>query len=80
MEKKPKTILSSSIMNQISDLVEQELKEKNIFYKRNGTIFNVREKNMGDLFKAQENANLKLLLNGVLTLEMLMHDFTANFG
>lgn len=75
-----KTILPKNIMDQITNLIEKELKDKNIFYTKNGTVFQVKGKDMDSLFKAQENANLKLMSEGVITIDMLMDDLISNFG
>jgi hypothetical protein len=73
-----KTILSNDIMNQMSNLVEQELVSKNVFYRREGTNFQVRESDISILLEAQFNANKKLISEGVITTEMLLNDYKAN--
>lgn len=74
-----KSILPNEVMEKIMEYIEQELRQKNIYYERNGSVFRVPNKNMEDLHQAQLNANVRLISEGVLTLEMLKEDFEANF-
>jgi hypothetical protein len=76
--KDAKTILSDDIMSQMLNLVEEELTNKNVFFKKDGTNFLVRESDVSVLLNAQLNANKKLISDGIITPEMLLNDYKAN--
>jgi hypothetical protein len=74
MNAKMKTTFPDDVMNRISDLVEKELIQKDIFYIREGTVFRVPHPYMGVLLDAQANANLKLIDEGIVTKEMISRE------
>jgi len=77
--KELKTNMSEDIMNRVSELIESDLKSKNIFYLREGTVFRVKQKDIENLLNAQIKANKKLIAGGVITLDMIEKDIDANF-
>jgi frataxin-like iron-binding protein CyaY len=70
--KNKKVMSFDKMMKKVSDLVENDLKEKKIYYERNGTIFNVEPHNMSELLKSQYKANSLLFKNGEFTKDMLI--------
>lgn len=58
----------------MADIVEVKLKQKGIFYLRDGTKFNVAEEDVNNLLAAQFEANKVLIKSGVITQEMLKKD------
>ena len=77
--KELKTTMSDDIMNQVANLTETELKRKGIFYLKDGTKFNVKQSDVKNLLDAQMNANMMLIEKGVVTFDMIVKDFEANF-
>ena len=75
-----KTTFPNHIMEKIYDLMEVELKEKGIFHIRNKDKFFVYDFDVSALFLAQENANKKLIKEGVITVDMIKHELKTNFG
>jgi len=73
------TSLPDEYMNKVYNLVEEELKTKEIFYQRNGSKFIVKMEDMDTLLKAQVNANNKLISDGVITREEIIKDILKNF-
>jgi hypothetical protein len=59
-------------MQQVSDLVEDDLKSKKIYYEREGTIFNVASDSISELIKSQYKANSILFDNGEFTKNMVI--------
>jgi len=76
-EKTIKTTLSSDIMDQIADLVESELKSKNVHFVREGTVFRVSQGDYNHLLLSQEVATVKLIKKGVITLDMIEKDIKS---
>lgn len=74
-----KTSLPDEYMNKVYDLMEQELKDKEIFYLRDGTKFNVKAQDVDAFLQAQVNANNKLVSDGVITREQLIKDILKNY-
>jgi hypothetical protein len=74
-----KTSLPDEYMNKVYDLMEQELKDKEIFYIRNDSKFNVKMEDVDILLQAQVNANNKLISEGVITREEIIKDIIKNF-
>lgn len=70
--KNKKAMSFDKMMKKVSDLVENDLKEKNIYYERNDTIFNVEPHNIPELLKSQLKANHTLFTNGEFTKDMLI--------
>ena len=73
-----KSILPDEVLSQISDLIETDLKAKDIYYEREGNIFRVPEYALDILFEAQWKANCKLVDQGVITMQMLQKDAEEN--
>lgn len=78
--KRLKTTMSNDIMNQVAEITELQLKNKNIFYLREGTVFRVKQSDMNNLLNAQMRATKKLIKDGVITLDMIKKDMKYNFG
>ncbi len=74
-----KTTMSDDIINQVSDIVEQKLKAKGIFYIRNSEKFRVQQNDVNNLLRAQMEANEFLMKSGVITLEMIAKEIDKNF-
>jgi len=74
-----KTTMSNDIMNQMAEIVELELKNKGIFYLREGTKFQVEQNNVSSLLNIQIEANKKLIKDGTITLGMVENDIKSNF-
>ena len=70
--KSKKTISFDKMMKKVSDLVEEDLKLKNIYYERDGTIFNVEPNNISELLKSQYKANSILFDSGYFTKDMII--------
>lgn len=70
--KNKKVISFNKMMQQVSDLVENDLKLKKIYYERKGTIFNVEPNNIPELIKSQHKANSFLFENGEFTKNMIV--------
>ena len=77
--RKFKTNMSNDIMNQMAEIIELELKNKGIFYLREGTKFQVEQNNVSILLNIQIEANKKLAEEGVITLDMIKNDIKSNF-
>ena len=78
--KRLKTTMSNDIMNQVAEITELQLKNRNIFYLREGTVFRVKQSDMNNLLNAQMRATKKLIKDGVITLDMIKKDMKYNFG
>jgi len=74
-----KTTMSNDIMNQVAEIIELELKRKGVFYLRYGTKFSVKQDDVNNLLNAQMEANIKLIKDGVITLDMIENDIKSNF-
>ena len=70
--KSKKTISFDKMMKKVSDLVEEDLKLKNIYYERDGTIFNVEPNNISELLKSQYKANGILFDSGYFTKDTVI--------
>ena len=70
--KSKKVISFDKMMQQVSDLVEDDLKLKSIYYERNGTVFNVEPHNISELLKSQYKANITLFDSGQFTKDMII--------
>lgn len=71
MENK-KVMPFDKMMKLVSDLVEEELKLENIYYKRDGTVFSVERDNMSKLMALQYKANAILFDSGEFTKDMVV--------
>ena len=65
------------MMKKVSDLVEEDLKLKGVYYEREDTIFNVESKNISELVKSQCRANDILVNSGDITKDMIV-DMLSN--
>lgn len=75
-----KSILPNDILMKIADLIEIELKQREVYYERKPgtTVFRLTDHGMAFFHAAQRNANRKLVDDGVITMEMLIKDAEAN--
>lgn len=71
MENK-KVMPFDKMMKLVSDLVEEELKLENIYYKRDGTVFSVERDNISKLMALQYKANVMLFDSGEFTKDMVV--------
>tara|TARA_S200002703_G_scaffold153696_1_gene155521 strand:- start:519 stop:785 length:267 start_codon:yes stop_codon:yes gene_type:complete len=73
-----KTILSDEIMTQVGDIVESKLKEKGIYYTRDGSKFDVKDEDILTVINTQTEATMELVDKGVITYDMIIEDLKAN--
>lgn len=75
---KCKTLMPDEVMNRMGDIIEANLKKQSVYYIREGSKFNVGQKDVSVLLENQMSATLQLISEGVISMDMVFNDLKAN--